>query len=376
MHDAALGAEIHLERERRQAHLADAFVPRPEEQAHLRLAEAVDGLHRVAHHEHRAPVAFLPAGGEALEQLELAERGVLEFVHQQMADAVVQGQGQVRGLALGAQGMHGGLRHFGEVGLAALPERHLELRHRNGKQLRDGPQRLPLGIGIGGRRQRPQITEGFAERLMRREPGLQRGGPVLGVLERFLSGLVFLRARCGETYIRLERLAPFAVLGQHQRRDPEPGRKIRFAAAGQIPQPGAGANRRVFAIGGEIARGEAGDPDQFAGEFNRRQRPHARQRILPQMGEARLQDFPRQLLIWPGQVADPLVPVLEHGGEQRLGDPGVVFEVPQQAFHVFGQAAIGFAQSERGPRRSRTVRRRPRRWRAASENGTAPASGA
>ena len=44
--------------------LADAALRASQEQAHLRVPEAVDGLHRVADHEQRAPVALLPAGGE------------------------------------------------------------------------------------------------------------------------------------------------------------------------------------------------------------------------------------------------------------------------------------------------------------------------
>ena len=78
-------------------------VARLDEQADLGLAEAVDGLHGIAHGEEAVAVAGLPAGGEAAQQVELGARGVLEFVHQDVAQAVVQGQGQVGGGLVRAQ---------------------------------------------------------------------------------------------------------------------------------------------------------------------------------------------------------------------------------------------------------------------------------
>src|SRR5256885_7015971 len=55
-------------------------ISRADEQADLRVAEAVDRLHRIAHDEQRAPIALLPGGGEGFEQLELRQRGVLELI--------------------------------------------------------------------------------------------------------------------------------------------------------------------------------------------------------------------------------------------------------------------------------------------------------
>src|SRR5207302_5816637 len=69
--EAGLRAEVGGEREALELDTAEARVPGLQEQRDLRLAEAVDRLHRVADEEERAAVARLPAGGEALEELPL-----------------------------------------------------------------------------------------------------------------------------------------------------------------------------------------------------------------------------------------------------------------------------------------------------------------
>src|SRR3954465_11008124 len=60
----------------------DGAFPGLEEERHLRFAEAVDRLHRVADEEERAAVAFFPSGGEAAQQLVLRPGSVLVFVDQ------------------------------------------------------------------------------------------------------------------------------------------------------------------------------------------------------------------------------------------------------------------------------------------------------
>ncbi len=78
-----------------QFQVRQSLAPRVQEEADLRVAEAVNGLHRVADREHRAPVSRLPSRGEALEQLPLRVGGVLELVHQQVAHARVHREQQV-----------------------------------------------------------------------------------------------------------------------------------------------------------------------------------------------------------------------------------------------------------------------------------------
>ncbi len=42
---------------------ADALVSGSKEEPYFRLAELIDGLHRIAHHEQRASVALVPTRG-------------------------------------------------------------------------------------------------------------------------------------------------------------------------------------------------------------------------------------------------------------------------------------------------------------------------
>src|SRR5439155_27145020 len=79
--EAGLRSEIRGEREALELHGAEALFPRLEEERDLRLAEAVDRLHRVADEEERAAVAFLPARGEAAQELVLRPGGVLVFIY-------------------------------------------------------------------------------------------------------------------------------------------------------------------------------------------------------------------------------------------------------------------------------------------------------
>src|SRR5687768_17840933 len=59
--EAALGAEVGGEGEALQFYAAEALFPGLEEERDLGLAEAVDGLHRIADEEQRAAVVGLPA---------------------------------------------------------------------------------------------------------------------------------------------------------------------------------------------------------------------------------------------------------------------------------------------------------------------------
>ena len=113
-------AVVEREAASRRPQRAHAVRLHAQEQAHIGLAEPVNGLHRVADQKQGAAVAVLPAGGQPLEQAHLGRAGVLEFVDQQVADAVVQLQLQIAGRVVIAQGQQGVLRHLREVDLAAL----------------------------------------------------------------------------------------------------------------------------------------------------------------------------------------------------------------------------------------------------------------
>ena len=150
--DAALGTEIHPQRKRREPHAADAFAPRTQIQADLRFAEAVDGLHGIAHGEQRASVPCAPTGGEAFEQSVLTQGRVLELIHQEMAQTIVQRQRQIRRLLRLPQGEQRCLGDLGEIHLAVLLKRKAQLRHGEGQQGHEGLQQRPLVVAVHRRR--------------------------------------------------------------------------------------------------------------------------------------------------------------------------------------------------------------------------------
>jgi hypothetical protein len=104
-----------------------------DERANLR-ARSGRSTHRVADREERAPVAVDPAGHQPADQLEVRVRRVLELVDEQMIDAHVQAQQQVRRrvvLPQRAERREGRLR---EVELACLRKYGFEVRGELGKQ--------------------------------------------------------------------------------------------------------------------------------------------------------------------------------------------------------------------------------------------------
>src|SRR5262249_53767583 len=88
--DCRRGAEVAFEHERLEPNVTDAALLRLEEQRQVRIAEAVDRLHRIADQEQRAAVAALPAAGQKLEQSDLRLRRVLELVDEQVLDSPVE----------------------------------------------------------------------------------------------------------------------------------------------------------------------------------------------------------------------------------------------------------------------------------------------
>src|SRR6202020_1121880 len=131
-----LRTEVARELERLQPHGADAVRARREEQADLRIAEAVDGLHRIADDEQRAGVALLRRRGEGLEELELCKRGVLELVHQDMAQRESGAQRELRRMAGLGERLTRRTAHVGVVDPAAGGELRLQLTGRMRQYLR------------------------------------------------------------------------------------------------------------------------------------------------------------------------------------------------------------------------------------------------
>ena len=74
-------------------------LPGHDKQADFRFAEPVNGLHRVADQKKRASVTVTPAVGEFIQQVNLAGRGILKLIYQQMLYSIVQTQCQITGCA-------------------------------------------------------------------------------------------------------------------------------------------------------------------------------------------------------------------------------------------------------------------------------------
>ena len=124
------GTEIGGEIQAFGLHQADARFADLQEQSDFGLAEAIDGLHRIADEEERAAVGRLPACGERLEQFVLGDGRVLEFVDKQMLDACAHRKGQIGRLPTRVQGADGGLCDLGKIDDAGLGEHDPELRDR------------------------------------------------------------------------------------------------------------------------------------------------------------------------------------------------------------------------------------------------------
>src|SRR5271167_4219358 len=103
LHQRLNGAKIALQAPYVEAQLADAVLGQLQKRTHLRLAKSIYGLHRIADAKHAASVAFLPAGGQQTNQLQLRAGGILKFIHQYVLQTIVEAQTQIRRCRAGAE---------------------------------------------------------------------------------------------------------------------------------------------------------------------------------------------------------------------------------------------------------------------------------
>jgi hypothetical protein len=109
VNELRIGPEIATKDQVLDGNLADAAaLLRFDEEPDLRSTEAVDRLHRIADGEDRSPVAWVPAGGQSPDEIELRERRVLELVDQQMRDAVIELQQEIRRVFLAPERLERG----------------------------------------------------------------------------------------------------------------------------------------------------------------------------------------------------------------------------------------------------------------------------
>ena len=117
------------------------------EAADLRVAKAVDGLHRIADQEQRAPVAGRPVLRERAQQFVLIARGVLEFVDEDVHEPRAEAFGQRRRAAVLGQRPARGAGDLGVIAFAVRVEQARQLRSRVQQQTRERVERAACAFG-------------------------------------------------------------------------------------------------------------------------------------------------------------------------------------------------------------------------------------
>ena len=208
-------------------------------------------MHRVADEEESlrrvhiiGRISLIPPGNEFFKQRDLRVGTVLELVHQQMMDAVIEGQHQIRGRFGITQRQIGALRDFDEIGLAARGEHQLQLRHGQRQKTGDGPEHLPLRLGVRSRGQGAQCMQCVGETGNTVEALNQNRGAFLPS-----AGVTSARRK---TNIDIQPAAPGALIGQKQSGKTQPNRVPLLVFTGQLPHAAARDNGRRTAVRGEV----------------------------------------------------------------------------------------------------------------------------
>ena len=203
--DARIRAVVAEQAQVAEADVADAALADAQEEPDVGLAEAVDRLHRVADDEQRAAVVRHPAARQFLDQADLARTGVLEFIDQQVTDAVVERLGQIGRRFVIAERQAGAGGDFDEVDLAGFLKGQPQLPGGQPQQAGKTLDRGPLAVAQFGLRQ----LEQHGQRLF-------QPGDAAQFAEQIEHGLFLL----GEFLVRrktdalVDRLAQRAATGQ------------------------------------------------------------------------------------------------------------------------------------------------------------------
>ncbi|OIQ81377.1 hypothetical protein GALL_368610 [mine drainage metagenome] len=299
-----------------QADVVDAPLRHAQEQADLGLAEAVDGLHRVADAEQRAPVARHPALGQAPQQIDLRRAGILEFIHQQMLNPVVQPERQLGGRARSIfQRLQCAPGDFDKIHLARLLENHPQLCGGQIEQLGKDADDSPLCIPVTRQRQAADAGDGvfgprrFAQGSDRLEQGLLEWFCRIGGRQSHV--LVELRPqRIAGCQQQIAQRAP-------QRQGFRIGRDRRFPVGQQ--------GYRMFA--GQIGRRITRHRDEVGLHAAIQHCGGGGQIIFHQQAERQFGILLRAVLVG---VVQPLVAPGQHAGQQPRQATEVVFQVLQR----------------------------------------------
>ena len=157
--DRAARAEIPPEPLGVKCNATDALALCLKEERDVRLAERIDGLHRVAHAEQAPAICGLPAGYEQLEQSRLGRGGVLVFVDQQVTDPVVERQRELGRCRINAECVARGRGDCRMIEAVAFGEECQQFRDRMRQHRGECIDALPLRVGERRGRQRSQPRE-------------------------------------------------------------------------------------------------------------------------------------------------------------------------------------------------------------------------
>jgi hypothetical protein len=222
--DMGKGAEIRFEAQRLEPQAPEPLLLQADEQTDLRLPEAIDRLHRVAHAEQRATVAVGPARRQTLQQVELAERRVLELVDQDVLQSVVERECEIGRVVGRTERAQRAQRDFDIVRLALRLEHELQLRHCRGQQLEQCFERAPLILAVERVRQCTQRREIFQQALVGRDGAQQREH---AALHRTIGRR--------KTVAHVHRLVNIAILLEQHRGDGAPDLQTRTVRIRRLP---------------------------------------------------------------------------------------------------------------------------------------------
>ena len=132
---------------------------RLDEDPHLRFAEPVDRLHRIADREHRAPVTLGPPRGQPAQEHELRERGILELVDQQVLDPRIELEQQIGWRQVAAERVDRRDRALHEIQRARVAEGERERCGEPWQCVSERGDDGPRVVAVAWRRQVPCDVE-------------------------------------------------------------------------------------------------------------------------------------------------------------------------------------------------------------------------
>ena len=293
------------------------MIARPEKQAHLRVAEAIDGLHGIADDEERASIALLPCGGERFEQLELRERGVLELVDQDVLEREPGAQRELRRLPGLGERRARRARHVRVIDAAAVGELGVQLERRareNARQRRD-------------------------RRLVRCVERCGKAGSAPEELGETVHAAESLDARA-----QRRACSAFLVGGaEPSRRQPLPPVPARERARGEaLPRSEVRGILSQRADTRQLLRGEP--------QRARQPRKNARELPAHHVAQARVDSRTELPGVAPEHVAQPVCALLEHLGEEPLDQDPLVVEALEEQRRIGAERRVMLGGEERAAR--------------------------